>query len=129
VLGGGFGAEDAVEARASELDADEAFAVGLLIGNVDDAALGLEIGFAAARGVARDRNANLQVGADGDIEARKESGSAAAQIFTGSVLFEGDAAGVSATDPEREADGDPTFGSLSRREHAERDHGLGPRFL
>ena len=117
-----------MEARAGKLDADEAFAVGLLIGDMDDAALGLEIGFAAARGVARDRNANLQVGADSDIEARKESGSAAAQIFAGSVLLEGDAAGVSATDPEREADGDSTFGSLSRREHAERDHGLGPRF-
>jgi hypothetical protein len=42
-LGGGFGAEEALEARASELDADEFFALGLGIGDMDDAAVGGEI--------------------------------------------------------------------------------------
>lgn len=126
MLSSRFGAEDAMEARAGETHADKAFAIGLLVGHMDDAALGCKIGFAAARGVARKRNANLQIGAEGHIEARQEGGSAAAQIFARSIFFKDDAAGVSAANPEGEADGDSTFGSLSRRERTERDHGLGP---
>ncbi len=37
--GSGFGAENALEAGASELNADKPFAFGLGIGDVDDAAL------------------------------------------------------------------------------------------
>src|SRR5713226_4217851 len=65
--GGGFGAENALEARAGELDADEALTVPLRVGDVDDTALGEEIGFVvsgggaadAARGVVRKGNADL----------------------------------------------------------------------
>jgi hypothetical protein len=124
-LGGGFGAEDALEARAGELHADQTLAVGLLIGDMHDAALGLEVGFAAARSIARKRNANLQIGAEGDIEARQERRSAAAQIFAGCFFLEGDAAAVAAANFERQADGDSTFQPLSRRMRAGRRRLLG----
>jgi len=41
--GGGFGTEDALETRASELDADEFFFAGLRIADVDDAAVSGEV--------------------------------------------------------------------------------------
>ena len=41
--GGRFGAENALEARAGELDANELFALGAGIGDVDDAAMGGEV--------------------------------------------------------------------------------------
>jgi len=41
--GGGFGAEDALEARARELDADKLFALRSGIMNVDDPAVGSEV--------------------------------------------------------------------------------------
>jgi len=88
-LGGGFGAEDALETGAGELDADELFALGLGIGDVDDAAMGSEVSVSAtgkrgaagaARGVLRKRNADFEVGANGDVEMRHEGCSVAAEI-------------------------------------------------
>ena len=99
-LGGGFGAEDALETGAGELDADELFALGLGIGDVDDAAVGGELRVASARSVMRKRDTDFEVGADGDVEMRHEGGSVAAKIFAGSVFFEGEAAGVAAPDFE-----------------------------
>ena len=136
-LGGGFGAKDALETRAGKLDADKFFALGLGIGDMDDAALGGEVRVSAtgergaaraARGVLRKGNADFEVGADGDVEMRHEGGSIAAEIFAGGIFFEGEPAGVAAPDFERQADGDSTFRALPRYRGAGRDHGLGPPF-
>jgi len=78
LLGCGFGAEDALEPRASELDADEFFASGLGIGDVDDAAVSGKISVAAARGVLRKGDADFEIGTDSDVETSDESGAAAA---------------------------------------------------
>src|SRR6267143_7215542 len=92
--GGGFGAEDALEAGAGELDADELFAFGLGLDDVHDAALGGEVRVSAtgergaagaARGVLRKGDVDFEVGADGDVEMRHEGGSIAAKIFAGSI--------------------------------------------
>jgi len=95
-LGGGFGAKQALEARASEMDTNELFAVRLRLSDVHDAAARGEIGFHAARDVVRKWNADFEVGADGDVEARQKSGAAAAKIFAGGFFLEDDAAGVAA---------------------------------
>jgi len=135
--GGGFGAENALKAGAGELDANHAFAVGLRIADVDDAALGGEVRVGAAggrgapgtaRGMVRKGDADFEVGTDGHVEARHEGGAVAAKIFAGSIFFEGEAAGVAAADFERQADGDSTFRALPRYDGAGRDHGLGPQF-
>src|SRR5258708_20135313 len=93
-----------------------------------NAPLGLEVGFAAARGITRKRNANLQIGAESHIETRQERRSAAAQIFAGGFFLEGDAASIAAANFERQADGDSTFRPLSRRERADWHPGLLPPF-
>jgi hypothetical protein len=49
--GGGFWTENALETRAGELDADDAFAIGERLGDVDDATLSLKFGVGAASGV------------------------------------------------------------------------------
>src|SRR6266404_1905450 len=136
-LGGGFGAEDALETGAGELDADELFALGLGIGDVDDAAMGSEVSVSAtgkrgaagaARGVLRKRNADFEVGANGDVEMRHEGCSVTAKIFAGGIFFEGEAAGVEPPDFEGQAYGDSTFRAFLRYRGAGRDHGLGPPF-
>ncbi len=135
--GGGFGAENALKAGAGELDADQLFASGLGVANVDDAALGGEVRVGAAggrgapgtaRGMVRKRDADFEVGTDGHVEARHEGGAVAAKVFAGSIFLEGEAAGVAAADFERQADGDSTFRALPRYDGAGRDHGLGPQF-
>src|SRR6267378_6206351 len=147
--GGGFGAENALEARAGELDADEFFSSGLGIADVHDMALSREVclvhsgagktvsacgasgafGLGAARAVLRKVDANFEVGADGDVETRNEGRAVAAEIFAGSVFFEGEAVDVAAANFERQADRNSTFRALLRNGGArERDHGLGPRF-
>ena len=50
--GGGFGTEDALEAGAGELDADQALAGLLRIGDMDDATAGGEVLLHSPRGVA-----------------------------------------------------------------------------
>jgi hypothetical protein len=72
-LGGGFGLEEAAEARACELHADQAFA-GFGVADVHDAALGGEVRFFffAAGAELRLWNANLEVGTDGDVKAGDE---------------------------------------------------------
>src|SRR2546427_11076402 len=95
-LGGGFGADDALEARANEMDANELFAVRRRISDVDDAAVRGEIGFRAPRDVVGKWNPDFEVGADGNVEARQKSGAAAAKIFAGGFFLEDDAAGVAA---------------------------------
>jgi len=49
----------------------------------------------------RKRDADFEVAADGDIETRHEGGSVAAEIFAGSIFFEGQAAGVAPAHFER----------------------------
>ena len=68
-LGGGFGLEEAAEARARELDADQAFA-GFGVADVHNATLGGEICFLffAAGAELRLWNANFEVGTDGDVK-------------------------------------------------------------
>src|SRR6267378_6040528 len=93
--GGGFGAEESLEAWARELDADQALAGLLGVGYVHYAAARGEIlvrllhSSAAARGVTRERDADLQVGANSHVEARDEGGAVAAKIFAGSFFLEG----------------------------------------
>jgi hypothetical protein len=100
-LGGGFRAEDALEAGAYELDADDFFAAGEGFADVDDAALSLKVGFVAAGGSGLQRDADLQAGADGDVEAGTKGGTATAEIFAGGIFLEGEATGVQATDAKR----------------------------
>jgi hypothetical protein len=127
--GGGFGAEDALEAGPGELDADQLFALRMAIADVDDAAVRFEVGFAAARRVMGKRDADLEVGADGNVESGDERGAAAAKIFAGSFLFEDDAAFIAAAHTQGKSYSDPTFRALTRkRGAARRDHGLGPHF-
>jgi len=96
--GRGFGAKNALETRAGELDADEFFSSGFGIANMDDAAVSREVGLVhsgakktisvcgspsplglgAARAVLRKRNADFEVRADGDVETRDEGGAVAA---------------------------------------------------
>ena len=76
----------------------------------------------------RKRNADFEIGADGDVETRDERGAVAAKIFAGSGFFEGEPAGVAPTHLQRQADGDSTFRALPRYRRAGRDHGLGPPF-
>jgi hypothetical protein len=100
-LGGGFGAEDALETRAGELDADELFSSGFGIANMDYAAMRGEVclvhsgsgkavtvwggagafGLGAARSVLGKGDSNFEVGADGDVETGDEGGAVAAEIF------------------------------------------------
>src|ERR1700722_3387848 len=78
----GFGDEEAAEAVVHELDADYAFA-GFVVADVDDAALGGEVVFfvfATGAGL-RERDGDVEVHADGYVEARFEGGAAAAEIF------------------------------------------------
>ena len=99
--GGGFGAEDALEARAGELDADESFAARLGRGNVNDAAVGGKVGFMTPGGVVRKRDTDLEVEANGDVEARDESGATAAKIFARGFLFEDDAVRIATAHAKR----------------------------
>lgn len=73
-----FRAEDALEARAGELHADEALALCGRLDDVDDAARGGKVGFGAARSVMRKRNADFEIRADSNVKARNERGAAAA---------------------------------------------------
>jgi len=111
------------------LDADHALAVGVGIAHVDYTAMRFEVGLGAARSVVGKRNADFEIGADGDVESGDERGAATAKIFAGSFFFEDDAAFIAATHTKWQADGDPTFRALTRkRGAARRDHGLGPHF-
>jgi len=78
VSSGVFWAEDALEAGAGELNAHEMFPLRGRIDDVDDTAGRGKVGFTAARRVVRERNPDLEVGADGDVETRDEGGAAAA---------------------------------------------------
>src|ERR1700732_5233478 len=127
-LGGGFGTEDALEAWADELDADVALAGLLVVGYVDDATVGGEVFLHAPRSGAGEWDTDLEVGADGHVEAGDERGAVAAKIFAGSLFLEGDAARIAAANLERQAHGDSTFGALLGRRQAGWDHGLIPPF-
>src|SRR5712692_3282271 len=145
--GGGFGAEEALEARTSKLNADEFFALRGRIMNVDDAALRGEIdivsghrralivsgapekvGVGTVRGIVGDRDTDFEVGTDGDVKPGEEGGAVAAKIFAGRFFFEDDAAFVAAAHAQRQAHSDSTFGTLPRYGRAHWDHGLGPHF-
>jgi len=86
-----------LEARAGELDADDAFAIGEWLGDVDDAALSLKLGVDAASDILG-WNANLKIGTDRYVEASAKSGTAAAKILAGGVFFEGKASRVATAD-------------------------------
>src|SRR5258708_38607192 len=94
-----------------------------------NAPLGVEVGFAAARGITRKRNANLQIGAESDIETRQERRPAAAQIFAGGFFLEGDAAAIAPAAFESQEDGESTSRPLSRRGRADWGTGPGARVL
>jgi hypothetical protein len=77
-LGGVFGAEDTLEAGSCELDADEALTLCRSVHDVDNPPRRGEVGFGAARGVVRERDADFEIGADSDIETRDEGSAATA---------------------------------------------------
>src|ERR1700738_2629733 len=135
LLGGGFGAEDALEAGGGELDADDVLAGLLGVGYVDYAAAGGEILLrllhtrGAAGSVAGEGDADLEFGADGYVEAGDERSSVSAEIFAGSFFLEGDAAGIAAAHVERQADGDSTFRALLRHGQAGWGPGRGAPFF
>ena len=87
-----------MEARASELDADDVFAIGQGLGDVDDAALRGEFGVVRRAACVCDGMRISKIGADRDIEAGAKGGAASAQIFAGSVFFKGKPARVAAAD-------------------------------
>ncbi len=74
----GFRAEDALEAGAGELDADDVFAGAGRRGDVHDAALCGEVGFVVTAGVMAVRDADFEVRTDGHIKARDKRSAAAA---------------------------------------------------
>src|ERR1700730_18006564 len=121
--GSRFGAEDALEAGAGELYADQTLDIGLGFRYMDDTAAGGEILFGAARGVTGQRNTDLEVGADSHVELGDEGGAVAAKIFAGSIFLEGDSAGIAAADFERQANRNSTFRTLFRRGQTGWDHG------
>jgi hypothetical protein len=114
-LCGGFGDEETAEAVVDELDADDAF-TGFAVAHVDDAALGGEIVFllfAACTGL-RERDADVEVGTDSYVKAGAESGAATAKILAGCGFFEFRAAGVNATDGNRQAHGNAALCAWAR---------------
>jgi hypothetical protein len=99
------------------LDTDYALA-GFGVPDVDDAALGGEVGFLflAAGAEMELRDPDFEVGADGHVETRAKRGATAAEIFARSFFFEVVAAGIASADFERQADGNPTFRARFRRQ-------------
>jgi hypothetical protein len=87
-----------LETRAGELYADDAFAIGERLGDVDDAALRLKFSVGAASGVVLGWDANLKIGADRDVEASAKCGAPAAKIFAGSIFLERKPTRVATTD-------------------------------
>ena len=67
--GGGLRAENPLEARANEMHADELLAFRLRIADVHDFALRGEVAFITPRSVMGKRDADFEVGANGDVEA------------------------------------------------------------
>ena len=108
--------KEAAEARAGKLDADEIFArAGLRAADVNDLALGGEVGLLAFAGRLGKRNIYFQVGTYRDVEARNESSAAAAEIFAGSFLDEGDPTGIPPANGKRQAHGDAALGARAVR--------------
>jgi hypothetical protein len=70
VSGCRLGLEEAAKARPGELNANQKLAAGQAISHMHDPSLGSELGLFAACAVVRKRNQDLQIGADGDVEAR-----------------------------------------------------------
>jgi hypothetical protein len=88
-LRGGFGAEDALEARADELNPNQLLAGAGRGRNVYHSTERLEVILGAAHGRAVQRDTNLQVGTDGHSKARAKRSSAATQVFAGRIFLEG----------------------------------------
>jgi hypothetical protein len=93
-LHGVFGAEDALEVGARELNAYQTFTSSGRIHDMDHPALRGEVRLGTARSVVGKRDADFEIGANGDVETGDERGAAAAEVFAGSVFFEDDAATV-----------------------------------
>jgi hypothetical protein len=87
-----------LETGAGELYADDAFAIGEWLGDVNDAALRLKFGVGAASGIVLGWDANLKIGADCDVEASAKCGAPAAKIFASSVFLERKPARVATAD-------------------------------
>lgn len=113
-LSGGFGAEDAPEARPSELDTHQLFTLRGRGANMHNSTVRFKVGFGAPRSVVQKGDANFKVGADGDIKSRDEGSTAAAKIFARRIFFEGDPAIVAVAQFERKVDSDSSFRTLPR---------------
>jgi hypothetical protein len=119
------------ETRSGELYADEIFATRLRIAHMNNFAFGGEIGFLAASAGLHKWNVDVEIGAHGDIEARDERSSSAAQIFAGSLLNKRDAPRISPANGERQPDGNTALRarplwSLSSRGTSCRNHARPP---
>jgi len=118
-----FGLEKAPEAGAGKLHSDEIFAwAGLRTANVDDLALRREIRLLALASGLRERNMDLQIGSDGDIETCHEGGATTAQIFAGRFFHKADAAGIASADGERQTDGNAALGARTLRGSVRLNH-------
>jgi hypothetical protein len=111
-LGHGFRDEEATEAVVHELNADDAF-TGLAVADVDDAALGSEVVplGSTARASLGERDRDVEIHADGNIETGFKGSAAAAKILAGSNFFEGNPGSVTASDGDRQAHCDAALGA------------------
>jgi hypothetical protein len=102
-LGAGFGLEEAAEAFAHELDAYEFVVAAVGVADMHDAALGGEVDFLffAAGAELGLWDANLEVRADGYVEARDERGAASAKIFAGSFFLKIGTADITTANGDR----------------------------
>lgn len=106
-----FGVEESAEAGPSELDAYEILArTSLSSTDMDDFALCGEIRFLAFARWLRERNMDLEIGADGNVKAGHKGGAAAAEIFAGSFFDKADAAGITSAHGQRQPNGNAALG-------------------
>jgi hypothetical protein len=108
----GFRPKHSAKARANELDADQPLAIGLRLADMHYPATGLKIIVFAAHWGALQRYANLQIRANGYVEASSKRGTASAQIFTGCLFFEAEPARIFSGYAQRQPYRNPTFGPL-----------------
>src|SRR3990172_4653126 len=99
-IGGGFRNEHAVEARAGEGHAENAAAAGE--GHVADLAARGKVRF-SLRAAARERDADVQHGAEVELARKREGHAAAAEIFAGGRLVKSRAAAIGAANLNRQA--------------------------
>jgi hypothetical protein len=95
----GFRAEHPLEPRADKLHANYFFAFRWRLADVHNFPLGFKILSVPPQHAALHGDSDLQVRADSNVEPRAKRCSAPAQIFAGSIFFEGKSTGIAAANP------------------------------